>query len=155
MTESPPFWETKSLTDMTHDEWESLCDWCGRCCLHKLRDEDDGAIWFTSGACRQLDTTTCRCTDYARRQRKIPDCVTLTPEMMPEVKDWLPPTCAYRRLYEKKPLPAWHPLRTGRQESVMEAGISASGRCISERRVTDLEDYIADWPGEDPTGTGG
>ncbi|MDG6094729.1 YcgN family cysteine cluster protein [Acetobacter sp. AN02] len=153
MTQPQPFWETTALSDMTHAQWESLCDGCGRCCLHKLRDEEEGSVWFTSVACRLLDLGTCRCSDYPRRQQKIPDCISLTPEMMEEVQDWLPPTCAYRRLYEGKTLPAWHPLRTGRPESVREAGISAAGRCISEREAGDLEDHLADWPGQDPAET--
>ncbi|NLI26151.1 MAG: YcgN family cysteine cluster protein [Acetobacter sp.] len=148
MTGEKPFWERKTLKEMDRDEWESLCDQCGRCCLHKLRDDEDGTVWYTSVACRLLDTDTCRCTDYKRRQKKIPDCITLTPALLEEI-DWLPPTCAYRCLSEKRPLPSWHPLKTGRQETVAEAGISAAGRCISERKADDLEDYIVSWPAED------
>ncbi|KAA8386658.1 YcgN family cysteine cluster protein [Acetobacter tropicalis] len=150
MTRSPapaPFWETTALQDMTTSQWESLCDGCGRCCLHKLRDEDTDEIHYTSVACRLLDVSTCRCTDYAHRHRKVQDCITLTPEMVAGL-DWLPPDCAYRRLSEGRSLPAWHPLLTGRAETVIEAGASAAGRCVSERKAGNLEDYVVTWPGE-------
>ncbi|GEN62627.1 UPF0260 protein [Acetobacter oeni] len=150
MIKALPFWETKSLDEMSSPEWESLCDGCGRCCLHKLRDEDDESLHYTNVACRLLDTTTCRCKDYAGRHRKVQDCVTLTPAMVRTI-DWLPPTCAYRLLSEGQSLPEWHPLISGTYESVVQAGISAAGRCISEREAGVLEDYIETWPGLDPT----
>lgn len=142
-----PFWETTPLQEMTTAEWESLCDGCGRCCLHKLRDEDTDEIHYTSVACRLLDVSNCRCTDYPQRHRKVQDCITLTPAMVSEL-DWLPPDCAYRRLSEGRSLPAWHPLITGNPESVIEAGASAAGRCISERQAGALEEYVVAWPGQ-------
>ncbi|ATJ89608.1 hypothetical protein HK16_15045 [Acetobacter senegalensis] len=142
-----PFWETTPLQDMTTAQWESLCDGCGRCCLHKLRDEETDEIHYTSVACRLLDVSTCRCTDYVQRHRKVQDCITLTPEMVAGL-DWLPPDCAYRRLSEGRSLPLWHPLLTGTAETVLESGASAAGRCISERKAGDLEDYLVTWPGE-------
>ena len=149
-----PFWQEKRLEQMTQAEWESLCDGCGRCCLHKLRDEDTadgqpGALSFTNVACRLLDLTTCRCTDYTHRRRRVPDCVQLTPAEVRQI-DWLPPSCAYRRLAEGKDLPAWHPLVTGNPDSVHEAGISVRGRAVDERKAGPLEHHIADWPGRMP-----
>jgi uncharacterized protein len=144
-----PFWKTKTLEEMTQAEWESLCDGCGRCCLHKLRDEDTDALTFTNVGCRLLDTETCRCTDYANRFKKVPDCVQLTPAVVREV-DWLPPSCAYRRLAEGRDLPTWHPLRTGDPQSVIDAGISASGRIINERHAGPLEHHAVEWPGRPP-----
>lgn len=152
MTTDAPFWETKALDQMTPAEWESLCDGCGRCCLHKLRDEDDGALHYTNVACRLLDLKTCRCSDYADRHRKVQDCITLTPEMLATI-DWLPPTCAYRLLRDGQPLPVWHPLLTGTRESVVAAGVSAARLCVSERHAGLLEDYVVDWPALDPTGS--
>lgn len=149
MTDPLPFWQTTSLQDMTPSQWESLCDGCGRCCLNKLRDEDTDEIIWTDVSCRLLDTQTCRCTNYERRQRKVPDCISLTPAILEEV-DWLPPSCAYRLLRDGFDLPDWHPLRTGTSDSVIKAGASASGRCISERRAGMLEDHITDWPGSWP-----
>jgi uncharacterized cysteine cluster protein YcgN (CxxCxxCC family) len=138
-----PFWKTKSLEQMTREEWESLCDGCGRCCLHKLRHEE------TNELCRLLDLDSCRCTDYPRRQRRVPDCVSLTPEALKEI-DWLPPSCAYRRVRDGKGLAWWHPLVSGDPETVHQAGVSVRGRAISERRAGALEDHIAAWPGKAP-----
>jgi uncharacterized cysteine cluster protein YcgN (CxxCxxCC family) len=144
-----PFWTSKRLDEMTEAEWESLCDGCGRCCLHKLRDEDTDAVIYTNVACRLLDARSCACSDYERRQRKVPDCVQLTPDTLADI-DWLPPTCAYRRLQEGRGLSWWHPLISGRRESVHEAGISAQGRMVGEREAGPLEHHVVDWPGRTP-----
>mgnify|MGYP000856157347 CR=1 FL=1 len=150
--ESAPFWQRKRLDQMTRSEWESLCDGCGRCCLNKLEEEDTREIFFTDVVCKLFDAGTCRCSDYKNRQKKVPDCVKLTPE---EVADfnWLPPTCGYRLLAEGKELMWWHPLVSGSTETVHEAGVSLRGRTIfSERGVpdADLEDHIVKWPGRVP-----
>jgi uncharacterized cysteine cluster protein YcgN (CxxCxxCC family) len=143
------FWKSKKLHDMSAEEWESLCDGCGRCCLHKLRDPDTEALAFTEVACRLLDLRSCRCTNYANRCRRVPDCVALTPAVIAEL-DWLPPSCAYRRLAEGKDLPWWHPLVSGDPESVHRAGVSVRGRAVSEKKAGALEEHIAAWPGLDP-----
>ena len=103
MAKPLPFWKTKRLEDMNREEWESICDGCGRCCLHKLRDEETDALEFTEVACHLLDLHTCRCGDYANRKVRVPDCVGLTPRALRGI-DWLPPTCGYRRLSEGKDL---------------------------------------------------
>lgn len=138
-----PFWQSKPLNGLSPQEWESLCDGCGRCCLHKLEDEDSGAIFHTRVACRLLDTQTCRCTRYANRRRWVPDCVRLTAADILRYR-WLPETCAYRRLAEGRPLPEWHPLLTGERDSVHRAGASVRGWCISERDVDDLHAHIVE-----------
>jgi uncharacterized cysteine cluster protein YcgN (CxxCxxCC family) len=143
------FWRTKKLSAMTQAEWESLCDGCGRCCLHKLRDEDTDEISFTNVACRLLDLGSGRCSDYARRRTKVPDCVQLTPEAL-NTLDWLPPSCAYRRLAEGKDLLPWHPLISGTPDSVRAAGATVCGRALSERDAGPLEHHIVDWPGQMP-----
>ena len=144
-----PFWEAKRLDQMTDAEWESLCDGCGRCCLHKLRDDVTEALSFTTVACHLLDLGTCACGDYAGRQRQVPDCVQLTPEALDEI-DWLPPSCAYRRVQEGRGLAWWHPLVSGDPDSVHTAGVSVRGRAVSERVAGPLERHLADWPGQSP-----
>jgi len=138
---APPFWETKRLDQMTTTEWESLCDGCGRCCLIRFEDEDTGEIIPTRVACRLLDTETCRCTRYEHRKRFVPDCIKLTPGKV-EHLTWMPRSCAYRRLYEGRPLADWHPLISGDPESPHRAGVGMRGQVISETALADVEDAI-------------
>ena len=141
---SPRFWDTLPLEDMSPAQWESLCDGCGKCCLHKIQDED-GTIHYTSVACRLLDLQSCRCSKYAQRRRFVPDCVQLTAEGARSLP-WLPSSCAYRLLAEGKPLPEWHPLITGSDDSVHDAGQSVRGRVLPERKARHLQRYVVDWP---------
>ncbi len=142
-THNSHFWEQKSLERMSRREWESLCDACGRCCLNKLEDEESGEIFYTDAACKLLDRESCRCGDYRRRVRRVSDCLSLGMDR-PEYFRFLPDSCAYRRLYEGKSLPDWHPLISGDPDSVHRAGISVRGRCISEEAIhpNELEDHI-------------
>ena len=143
-----PFWQTTPLDGMTPAQWESLCDGCGRCCLHKLRDDFDGSLDWTNVSCRLLDTTTCRCSKYESRKDHVPDCVSLTPAAVREI-DWLPPSCAYRRVAEGRDLAWWHPLVSGDPATVHDAGVSVRGRAINERRAGPLEHHVTAWPGRD------
>ena len=145
-----PFWRKTKLEEMSDAEWESLCDGCGRCCLNKIEDIDSGEIAWTDVACRLLDGESCRCKDYAKRQRKVPDCVQLTPESVRRLS-WLPPSCAYRLVAEGRELYWWHPLVSGDSDSVSE-GISVRGRTVSETQygVAELEQRIVAWPGKIP-----
>jgi uncharacterized cysteine cluster protein YcgN (CxxCxxCC family) len=145
----PPFWKEKTLAELSREEWESLCDGCGRCCLHKLRDEVSGALSFTNVACRLLDLSSCRCRDYANRSRRVPDCVSLTPKDIATL-DWLPPTCAYRRLAEGYGLDWWHPLVSGDTETVHRAGISVRIKAVAERAAGPLTHHIVEWPARIP-----
>lgn len=137
-----PFWKTKSLSEMSHEEWESLCDGCGKCCLHKLEDDESGRIHLTVVACQLLDVHSCRCGDYARRSEIVPDCERVAPDNVERLA--LPKSCAYRCVAEQRALPDWHPLRTGDARSVHAAGQSVRGWALSEREVAEgeLEDYI-------------
>jgi uncharacterized cysteine cluster protein YcgN (CxxCxxCC family) len=126
---------------MTHTEWESLCDGCGRCCLHKLEDDADERMYYTRVACELLDISTCRCKDYANRQKTVPDCIQLSVEQA-HFFDWLPDTCAYRLLAEGESLPEWHPLITGDPQSVIDAGVSVRNVAISESEDIDLTEEV-------------
>ena len=141
---SEPFWKTKSMAEMTTEEWESLCDGCGKCCLHKLEDWDTGEVSYTNVACRLLDLGSCRCSNYPDRKRFVPDCLILSVENLQEM-DWLPQTCAYKIIASGKDLAWWHPLVSGDPETVHRAGISVRGRAVSERRAGDLTDHVVDW----------
>ena len=136
-----PFWETKSLRQMTPAEGESLCDGCGLCCLIRFEDEDTGEIIPTRVHCRLFDAEKCQCGDYANRKRHVPDCIKLTPDNIDDLM-WMPKSCAYRRLHEGRELADWHPLISGDAESVHRAGVSVRGQTISESSLPEPEDAI-------------
>jgi uncharacterized cysteine cluster protein YcgN (CxxCxxCC family) len=140
------FWREKSLTELTDPEWEALCDGCARCCMIKLEDEDTGEVHYTSLVCDLLDIERCRCTRYPARHELVPDCIEFSADLAATLA-WLPSTCAYRRLAEGRDLASWHPLVSGRQDSVHEAGISVRGRAIPARLVheDDYEDHVITW----------
>ena len=140
-----PFWKRKRLDQMSQPEWESLCDGCGRCCLIKLEDSDTGDIDYTDIACQLLDLGKCRCSNYENRNKLVPDCLVLTAENLNDLH-WMPSTCAYRLIDEGKELAWWHPLVSGDQGTVHEAGISVRNRVIPEDRGDDPEDRIVTWP---------
>ena len=137
------FWEDVPLDRLDRGQWEALCDGCGKCCLHKLEDEETGALYPTNVACRLLDRRTAQCSDYRRRRAYVPDCVRLTPGNVASI-DWLPSTCAYRLRAEGRPLPDWHYLVCGDREAVKRAGESVSGWTISEDDAGDLEHHMVD-----------
>jgi len=132
-----PFWKTKSLEEMTTDEWESLCDGCALCCMLKIEDEDTGETFYSDVACRLLNLETGRCSDYFNRKRKVPECLQLTHQTIQSYQ-WLPPTCAYKLVASGQDLFPWHPLISGRAESVHEAGISMLEGAISEDEAEDF-----------------
>lgn len=138
---SRPFWETKSLKEMTPREWESLCDGCGLCCLIRFEDEDTGEIIPTRVHCRLFDSESCACSNYADRKRHVPDCIKLTPQNVATLQ-WMPLSCAYRRVNEGRGLADWHPLVSGDPESVHAAGVSVRGQTISEELLPDPEDAL-------------
>lgn len=140
------FWENVALDDMTREEWEALCDGCGRCCLLKLEDEDTGRVHYTNVTCRLFDTENRTCGNYALRRQLVPGCVVLTPETMDDAVDWMPHSCAYRRLHERRGLADWHPLISGTRATVATAGIAVVHPLVPEYEVAeeDLEDHVLD-----------
>lgn len=138
-----PFWKRVPLEEMTPEQWESLCDGCAKCCLHKLVDADTDDLYFTNVACRLLDQDNCRCSDYPRRNLRVPDCMILTPDNVDQLT-WMPSTCAYRLISQGEDLPDWHPLVSGDPDSVHRAGVSVRGRCINEDDAGPIEDHILD-----------
>lgn len=148
------FWETVPLDEMTSEEWEALCDGCGRCCMLKLEDEDTGDVHYTNVSCRLFDTGTRRCGNYPLRRMLVPGCVLLTPENIDDAAEWMPATCAYRRLHEGRGLADWHPLVSGDPESVVRSGIAVRAPLTPEYEVAeeDLEDHVIDedWIGVKP-----
>ncbi len=139
------FWREKPLEKMNRQEWESLCDGCGKCCLHKLEDDETGEIHYTNVACRFLDPETIKCGKYITRQRYVGNCVVMTADLLDKLP-WMPSTCAYRLLYEGKELPQWHPLVAGDDNAIHAAGASVKGRVVDERVAGDFEDHLVEWP---------
>lgn len=142
------FWETVPLAKMTEEEWEALCDGCGKCCLNKIEDADTGEVYLTRVACRLLDDHSCQCGQYQIRKKLVPECIQLTPRNIENHAYWMPTTCAYRLLWQGRKLPEWHPLLTGDPESVHAAGVSIRDRTVPEFEVDedDWEDHIIEEP---------
>ncbi len=140
MGEVDRFWE-RPVESLDRAQWEALCDGCGQCCLHKLEDADTGEFYQTNVACRLLDLTSARCSDYRNRKAMVPDCLRLTPKLAARI-EWLPQTCAYKLRAEGKPLPEWHYLECGDRDAVHRAGVSVVGRAISETIAGPLEDHV-------------
>ena len=138
------FWKEKQLADMSTREWESLCDHCGKCCLHKLEDEDTGAIHFTNVVCDLIDLDNGRCTRYSQRCTLVPDCLDLKQHDFTQF-NWLPATCAYKLLADGEDLPHWHPLVSGDPKTVADAGVSVCSYAMKESDVDDLEEHIIAW----------
>ena len=141
-TDSGRFWETKSLKEMSEEEWEALCDGCGLCCYEKIIEGHGkrSKIFFTRVACNLLDLKTGRCGNYCHRFELVPDCTKLTFKNLHKF-DWLPPTCAYRLLYEGKNLPSWHPLVSKNPDSVKSAGVQIKNG-VHQKDVKNWDDYI-------------
>lgn len=139
------FWQRKSLLEMSASEWESLCDGCGKCCLQKLEDADDGMVYYTNVVCQYM-TEDCRCSQYDRRHELVPNCVWLKPVDIDQFF-WLPSTCAYRLLAEGKDLPAWHPLVSGDSELIHAVNVSIKHmELIADDQIPEEEwqDHVID-----------
>ncbi len=140
------FWRNRALEDFTAQQWELLCDGCGKCCLHKLEDEDSGEIFYTRVACQLLDHDSCRCDDYKHRLAQVASCIQVSPAMA-RSNNYLPDSCAYRLIAQGKDLPDWHPLHTGDPQSTVTAGHSVAGRVLDEQYVhpDGYEEHVITW----------
>lgn len=147
MTKTARFWEDTPLEKLDRAQWEALCDGCGKCCIHKLEDEETGELFATNVACRLLDRHSGHCSNYKHRHAFVPECIRLTPARL-KTLDWLPPSCAYVLRAEGKPLPDWHYLVSGDRETIHRAGKSVRGWTISEDDAGPLEYHLID-PDED------
>lgn len=141
-----PYWESKKIHELSQEEWEGLCDGCGKCCLQKLQDEDTDQVYFTSISCRFLDTHSCKCKVYEQRFEYLPECLSLTKDNLSSALYWLPSTCAYKLVYEEKPLPSWHHLVSEDKEVIHLLNFSVRDKVTSELEVDvdDWEDFIVD-----------
>jgi len=146
VTRSANWWQELPLHALEPNQWEALCDGCGRCCLHSLEEVESGRVFITDVACRLLDVNTGQCVDYRLRQSRVPQCVQLTPDNIDQCV-WLPETCAYRLRAQGLPLPQWHYLVCGDREAVQRAGIGVAGRCVSEtpQRLKRLQERVVAW----------
>ncbi len=142
------FWKDKSLAQLTIEEWEQLCDGCGKCCLNKIIDDDTDELYYTNAACKLLDGASCQCIHYQQRFNFVPSCTKVTLENIAELT-WLPDSCAYRRLYLGRELPSWHPLIVGHREAMHGLGLSVKNKVVDESKVRYLEDHIVTWPLKD------
>ncbi|WP_394176156.1 YcgN family cysteine cluster protein [Thalassotalea litorea] len=173
-TLAPEFWTQKTLAEMDRNEWEAICDGCGKCCLHKIIEDDsddehieehepveslsptdyirDGEeLLYTNVVCHLLNDKTCSCSKYSERTRLVPDCVQLTQDNLQDIF-FMPPSCSYRRLHEGRGLPSWHPLlNKGKKSAMHKAGMSVRGKVLkdSEVDIHDYEDHLVTWPLDD------
>ncbi len=140
------FWEQKSLTQMSEEEFEALCDNCARCCLIKLEDEETGKIYPSNVHCKLLNIDNCQCIDYENRHKIVADCIKLNVDNILSLS-WIPKSCAYRLIAENKPLKWWHPLVSGSKDTVIKAGISIKGKTICESKIKpdEWENHIYEW----------
>jgi len=67
--------------------------------------------------------------------------------------EWLPPSCAYRRVMEGRGLADWHHLVSGSKQTIHDAGHSVLGKVVFEKQVNSndddnypYEEHIVDWP---------
>ncbi|MEE9352028.1 MAG: YcgN family cysteine cluster protein [Thiotrichaceae bacterium] len=141
------WWDKKRLGELSQDEWEQLCDHCGKCCLLKLEDEDSGDVYYTDVACKLMNASDCTCSQYSEREKLVPDCLKLTKENLEQIS-WMPLSCAYRRIMEGRGLPGWHHLVCGDKEEIHRQGCSVVGKFIYEGDVNDenIEERIVEWP---------
>ena len=138
------FWE-KPLESLSADQWEKLCDRCGRCCLKRVVDESN-VHYTTRVVCKYYDEDKSRCSEYAKRSYLVPDCLDVKTMDIARAK-WMPSTCAYRLRAEGRPLFDWHPLIFGSGDEMERLKIGIRGRVINEDFVhpDGYEEHIVTW----------
>jgi len=145
---SKNWWDNKKLSELSRDEWESLCDHCGKCCLIKLEDQEDGQVYYTDVVCDLFQNDNCHCGDYWNRETLVPTCIRLTQDNLDDI-NWMPPSCAYRSIQDEQGLPEWHHLVSGDKKSIHRAGYSVKDRTIFEKEIVneeDFEEHVVEWP---------
>lgn len=140
------FWKKIPVEQLTNEEWEAICDGCGKCCLIKLQEDPRSVPLYTSLACKFLNIRNCRCKVYSSRNKKRNDCLILTPKNLKKMVKLLPNTCAYRLVQEKKDLPNWHHLNSEDINIVHRTGNSIQNLAINETFVdeADFEKFITE-----------
>lgn len=147
-TEKNNWWDTIKLSEMSRDQWEQLCDHCGKCCLVKLEDEEDGQVYYTDIVCDLFIDADCHCSDYWNREVRVPTCIRLTQDNLDQI-NWMPPSCAYRRIQDEQGLPQWHHLISGSKDKIHEVGQSVKGKTVFEKNIknkADYEEHVVEWP---------
>ena len=140
------FWETKTLEEMSDEEWESLCDGCARCCMIKLQDDETEEVHYTALVCDLLDQDTCQCTAHPERHELVANCVVLTPKRAGEFPMAAKVVCLSNAC-RGSPTAWWHPLVSGSAQSVHQAEISVQGKVIAESEVNEEaeQDMVIRW----------
>lgn len=133
----------KNPDQLNEEEWESLCNRCGACCLHKIQDVDTGDIYITSVLCEFYDLKSGKCSVYDNRFHVNPGCIKLTPGNIAELS-WLPNCCNYRQIYEKRPLLKPHFFVSGKALQPWNSRLEQILGCevVVYREDMDLSDYI-------------
>ncbi len=136
------WWETTPLDQMTPEQWESLCDGCGKCCMVKIWHNNVAKL--TKVGCELLDIKTAQCKDYTNRKHKVVNCVKVTIDTI-DTPGLLPDTCAYKLIKNKKQLYDWHHLMCGDRKEVLNCNHSIVGYAettINDISAIKIQDYL-------------
>ena len=132
------FWENNTLDELSHGEWEALCEGCGKYCLIKLQDDQDNVVMSTNIICKNYNVQKSKCSDYKNCRSKVIDCVSVTLQNIKDF-DWLPESCVYRLRASVRSLPYWHHLVSGDKSAINRLGHSVKGRVFLEGFVDSEE----------------
>ena len=140
------FWEDKKLNELNQAEWDALCDGCGLCCLQKLQDDETDEIFYTAVSCQYLDSDSCQCKVYPKRFEYLPECLNLNMDTFQTALPWLPPSCAYKLIYEGKSLEDWHPLISQDKNTIhlRKRSVRHFAICGTELDEDDWQEHLID-----------